>query len=161
VKAYALSETQKIVTALFLTVHVNLRSLIFRPRLPPSQMVQARWLQFGTARYKNCTQAKSMQIAVDLQEGFLINVPRILGPLHQVQCETQHVAIKPTHQFLKGQTLPACASMTRDRSSSSGKDVTVARRLLFRRTCRVIGQSQRPLGKWRSLSIRIRPLSVE
>ena len=43
-----------------------------------------------------------MEVAVDLQEGFLINVARVLGTLHQVQRQPQHVAVVAAHQFLEG-----------------------------------------------------------
>src|SRR6266852_7221326 len=76
--------------------------LIFRPRLPPPQMVQANIgddaIQPGV---KAAFKAETMEIAVDLQESFLINVARVLGTLHQIQRQPQHVAVIAAHQFLE------------------------------------------------------------
>src|SRR5712671_1971496 len=81
---------------------MRFRSLIFRPRLPPPQMIQAHVrdnpIQPGV---EAALKAEAMQVAVDLQESFLVNVARVLGTLHQIQRQPQHVAVVPAHQFLK------------------------------------------------------------
>src|SRR5260370_13162752 len=46
-------------------------------------------------------EAEAMQVAVDLQEGFLIDVAGVFGALHQAQGKAQDVAVVSTHKLLK------------------------------------------------------------
>ena len=42
-----------------------------------------------------------MEVAVYLEECFLINIARVFRPLHQVQRQPQHVPVVLAHQFLE------------------------------------------------------------
>src|ERR1700676_31309 len=81
---------------------VYLGSLIFGAGLPATQLVQANVgddaVQPGI---KAALETEPVEIAVNLQEGFLINVSGVLWPLHQVQRQPQDVAVVAAHQFLK------------------------------------------------------------
>ena len=76
--------------------------LIFGPRLAPPQLIEANVgddaIEPGI---KAALETESMEVAVDLQEGFLVDVARVLGTLHQVQRQPQHVAVVAAHQFLE------------------------------------------------------------
>src|SRR6266704_2535442 len=54
---------------------------------------------------KTAFESEAVQIAVNLQESFLIDVPCILGPLHQIQRQPQHVAVESAHQFLESRAV--------------------------------------------------------
>src|SRR5207249_10212496 len=50
-------------------------------------------------------EAEAMQVAVNLEEGLLIDVARVFRPLHQVQGQAQHVAVEAANQFLESDTV--------------------------------------------------------
>ena len=106
---------------------------------------------------KAALKAESVEIAVDLKEGFLIYVPGVLGPLHQVQRQAQHVPVEAAHQFLESRA--AARLRFRDQRSlvevgqgdHRGQDGVCATRATV-----IIGQSQSPSGERHvSLSIRV------
>jgi hypothetical protein len=71
-----------------------------------------------TMRYsqvKAALEAEAMQIAIDLQERFLVDVTGVLGTLHQVQREAQHVAVVAAHQLLEG-SAAACLGFSHQTS---------------------------------------------
>src|SRR6266851_419492 len=81
---------------------VCLRSLVFRARLTPPQMIQAYVCDNPVQpRVETALEAEAMQVAIDLQECLLVNVARVLRTLHQIQRQPQHVAVIPAHQFLE------------------------------------------------------------
>src|SRR5271156_5293640 len=76
---------KKIRSPVIMVSGISLRSLIFRTRLPPSQMIEANIgddaVQPGI---KAAFKAKAMQVTVDLQKSILIDVARVFGALHQI-----------------------------------------------------------------------------
>src|SRR5712664_3896341 len=81
---------------------VRLRSLIFRARLPPPQMIQANVCDNAVQpRVETALEAEAMQVAVNLQESLLVNVARVLGTFHQIQRQPQYVSVIAAHQFLE------------------------------------------------------------
>src|SRR5712671_3825920 len=81
---------------------VRLRSLILGTRLTTPQMIQANVCDDAVQpRVETALEAETMQVAVNFQEGLLINVARVLRTLHQIQRQPQHVAVIPAHQFLE------------------------------------------------------------
>ncbi len=81
---------------------VGLGSLILWTRLSPPQMIQA---DIGDDAIKPgvkaALEAEPMQVAIDLEESFLVNVARVLRTLHQIQRQPQDIAVIPAHQFLE------------------------------------------------------------
>ena len=47
-------------------------------------------------------ETESMEVFVNFQEGFLINVAGIFVALHQVERQTEHIAIVTVDEFLEG-----------------------------------------------------------
>src|SRR5229473_692266 len=117
----------------FVRMAVRLRSLILRARLAPPQMIQTNVCDDAVQPgIKAALEAEAMQVAVNLQESFLINVARVLGTLHQIQRQPQHVAVIAAHQFLEssaasGLRLRDYAALVKlGQSSHRGQGVTVS-----------------------------------
>src|SRR6266404_6909870 len=84
------------------TASIGLGSLILRTRLPSAQMIQANIGDDAVQpRVEAALEAEAMQVAINLQERFLVNVARVLRTLHQIQRQSQHVPVIPAHQFLE------------------------------------------------------------
>src|SRR5256885_14566697 len=99
---------EKISDTFLVMVAIHFRSLIFRTRLAPPQMIEAdvrhNAVEPGVeAAFKT----EAVQIAVNLQESFLINVTRVFWTLHQVQSQAQYVTVVLTHQFLESRAIAA------------------------------------------------------
>src|SRR6266852_4860299 len=81
---------------------MHFRRLIFGARLPAAKVVKA---DIGDNAVKpgveTAFEAESVEIAVDLEEGFLVDVAGVLGALHQVQGETKDVAVVAADQLLE------------------------------------------------------------
>src|SRR2546423_3312665 len=97
---------EKISDTFLVMVAIHFRSLIFRTRLAPPQMIEAdvrhNAVEPGVeAAFKT----EAVQIAVNLQESFLINVTRVFRTLHQVQSQAQYVTVILTHQFLESRAI--------------------------------------------------------
>jgi hypothetical protein len=64
----------------------NLRGLIFWTRLSAAKMVEAHIgddaVQPGV---KAALKPETVQVAIDLQKGFLIHIVGIFGPLHEIE----------------------------------------------------------------------------
>src|SRR5215471_21246628 len=104
-------------------------------------------------------ETEAVQIAVDLEKSFLVNVARIFRTLHEVQSEAENVAVEAANQFLESRTA-ARLRLRHQRSlvevgqgSHRRKgDVSAARATV------VIGQGKSPSGERHySLSLRARP----
>src|SRR5205807_860829 len=88
--------------AFLVNSRIQLRRLVFGAGLAAAQVVQANVGNDAVEPgVKAALKAESVEIAVDLKEGFLIYVPGVLGPLHQVQRQAQHVPVEAAHQFLE------------------------------------------------------------
>src|SRR6266550_7606137 len=96
---------EKVGDALLVKAGIQFRSLIFRARLAAAQMVQAN-VGYDAVEpgVKAALEAETMEIAVDLQECFLVDVSGILGALHEIQGQPQDVPIIAAHQFLESRT---------------------------------------------------------
>ena len=80
--------------------------LILWPSPPPPQLVQADVGHDAIQpSIETALKAESMEVLVHLQEGFLINVPGVLGALHQVESQPQHVPIIAANQFLESSAI--------------------------------------------------------
>src|SRR5262249_12695873 len=103
---------KKIPRAFFHSIWMNLRRLIFRPRLASAKMVEAN-VRYDAIEpgIEAAFETEAVQIAVDLEEGFLINVARVFGALHQVQRQPQHIPVVAANQLLKSGTV-ACLSLS-------------------------------------------------
>ncbi len=98
---------EKVGNPLVRVAGVGLGSLILRPRLTPAQMIQANICNDAVQPgVEAALEAEAMQVAINLQESLLINVARVLGTLHQIQRQPQHVPVIPAHQFLERSTVP-------------------------------------------------------
>ncbi len=93
---------EKVGDSFLMDAGIQLRRLVFGPRLAAPQVVQANvgddTVQPGI---KAALEAETVEIAVNLEEGFLINVPSILGAFHEIERQAQHVAVMAAHQFLE------------------------------------------------------------
>src|SRR5713226_2334359 len=80
----------------------DLRCLVFGTRLAAAQLIEAN-ISYDAVEpgVEAALEAKAMQIAVHLEEGFLINVAGIFRPLHQIKSKPQNVAVVATHQLLE------------------------------------------------------------
>ena len=81
---------------------MRFRGLVLRPCLPATEMVQAdvrdNAIEPGV---KAAFETEAVQVAVDLQKGFLVDVTGVLGALHQVQGQAQDVAVITPDQLLE------------------------------------------------------------
>src|SRR5580704_17831436 len=88
--------------ALFIMRGMHLGSLIFGAGLAAAEMVEA---DVGDDAIKPGVKAafetEAVQVAVDLQEGFLVDVTSVLGALHQVQGEAKDVAVVTADKLLE------------------------------------------------------------
>ncbi len=50
---------------------------------------------------KAAFKAETVQIPVNLEERFLIDVAGVLGPLHEIEGQAQDIAVIPANQFLE------------------------------------------------------------
>src|SRR5207302_5737571 len=81
---------------------IQLGRLVFGARLSAAQVVQANVGDDAVEPgIKAALEAEAVEIAVNLEEGFLVNVPGVLWPLHEVQRQAQDVPVEPAHQFLE------------------------------------------------------------
>src|SRR5260370_12130113 len=140
---------KKIARTFILPVQMYFGSLIFRTCLPPPQMIQAYVghdaVQPGV---ETAFEAEAVQIAVNLKEGFLVNVARIFWTLHQVHGQPQYVAVEAAHQFLESRAIPGLCL------DDEGPFVKFRQRghrgqygICSAGPACVISQSQRPMGK--------------
>src|ERR1700683_3553288 len=49
--------------------------------------------------------SEAVEIPVNPQETFLVNIPRIFAAMNQVQCQTQYFAVIAPHELLERQTV--------------------------------------------------------
>ena len=77
---------KKIGDAFFVAAGDEFRRLVLRARLPAAQMVEA-YVRDNAVEpsVEAALEAEAMEIAVNLEEGFLINVASVFRALHQVQ----------------------------------------------------------------------------
>src|SRR4030081_3264371 len=91
---------EKIGDALVVMSVICLRRLILWPRLPEAQMLKAPVGEDAVQpSIKAAFKTESMQVAVDLQESFLINVARIFRPLHQIQRQPHNIPVITVNKF--------------------------------------------------------------
>src|SRR5712671_6005926 len=142
-------EFKEIARTFIQPVQMYFGSLIFRACLPPPQMIQTHVghdaVQPGV---ETAFEAEAVQIAVNLQEGFLVNVARVFWTLHQVHGQPQYVAVEPAHQFLESRAIPGLCL------DDEGPFVKFRQRghrgqygICSAGPACVISQSQRPMGK--------------
>lgn len=107
---------------------MRFRGLVFRPRLPPPQMVEAN-VRYDPVqpRVETAFEPKPVQIPENFQKGFLVNVPSVFGALHQVQCQPQHVSIVPANQFLERRSASGLRLFDDNPFLCFGWDVTEAK----------------------------------
>src|SRR5260370_142173 len=140
---------KKIARTFILPVQMYFGGLILGPCLPRPQMIQAHVghnaVQPGV---ETAFEAEAVQIAVNLQEGFLVNVARVVWTLHQVHGQPQYVAVEPAHQFLESRAIPGLCL------DDEGPFVKFRQRghrgqygICSAGPACVISQSQRPMGK--------------
>src|SRR5260370_15656865 len=86
---------------------IQLRRLVFGPRLAPPQVVQANVRHDAVEPgIEAALEAETVKIAVNLEESFLVNVPCILGAFHPIERQAQDVAVVPAHPFLATSAAP-------------------------------------------------------
>src|SRR5438445_2454513 len=96
---------EEVRNALLVEARAQFRSLIFGTRLAASEVVQTNVGNDAVEPgVKAALEAESVEIAVNLEECFLVNVPGVLGALHEIQRQTEHVAVVAAHQFLESCT---------------------------------------------------------
>jgi hypothetical protein len=89
---------EEIGNAIVVATGAGLRRLVFGTRLAASQVIEANvGYNAVKPRVEAALEAKAMEIAIHLEEGFLINVTSIFRPLHQVKSKPENVAIVPAH----------------------------------------------------------------
>src|SRR5216684_4216288 len=150
---------EEIGNAFFVEARIQLGWLVFGARLAAAQVIQADVGDDAVEPgIEAALEAETVEIAVDLEEGLLVDVPGVLGALHQVQRQAQDVPVEAAHQFLESRTA------ARLRFRDQGPLVDVGQRdhrgqggVRATRATVVIGQSQSPSGKRHiSLSFRVR-----
>jgi hypothetical protein len=93
---------KKIGDALFVLAGAHFRRLIFGARLAATQVVEAYIGDDAVEPgVKAALEAEAMEIAVDLEESFLVNVPGVFRAFHQVQRQPENVAVKAANQLLE------------------------------------------------------------
>src|SRR6202521_5063361 len=138
----------------------ELRRLVFGTRLAAAQLVEANVGHDAVEpSIKAALEAKPVEIAVHLQEGFLINVAGIFRALHQVEGQPQNVAVIAAHEFLESRSAATL------RLGDEGPFVKLGKRshrshggFSTARPAGFIGKCQRP--SWMrhiSLSLRAKP----
>src|SRR3981189_3715788 len=81
---------------------IQLGRLVFGPRLAAAQMVQASVGDDAVEpSVKAALEAETVEVTVNLEECFLIDVPRVLGTLHEIESQAQDVPVEAAHQFLE------------------------------------------------------------
>src|SRR5207245_9986595 len=85
---------EEISDAFLVNSRIQLRRLVFGAGLAAAQVVQANVGNDAVEPgVKAALKAESVEIAVDLKEGFLIYVPGVLGPLDPVERQAQTVRV--------------------------------------------------------------------
>src|SRR5580698_3704496 len=86
---------------------VRFGSLVFGPRLAASQLIEANISDNAVEpSVKAAFEAKAVQIAVDLEESFLVYVPCVFRPLHQIECQTKHIPVVAVDKLLESRAVP-------------------------------------------------------
>src|SRR6266566_504409 len=97
---------KKVGNAFFGMAGIQFRGLVFGARLAAAQVVQADVgddaIEPGV---KAAFKAEAVQIPVNLEESFLVDVAGILGPLHEIQGQAQDIAVVAANQFLESGTV--------------------------------------------------------
>jgi len=140
---------EKIGDALLVEAGIQFGSLIFGARLTAAQVVQANVGDDAVEPgVKAALEAETVEIAVDLEECFLVDVAGVLGALHEIQRQAQNVPVEAAHQFLESSTT------ARLRFRNQGPLVEVGQGdhrgqggVCATRATVVIGQSQNPTGE--------------
>src|SRR5262249_3306142 len=116
---------KKIGDAFFVPASDEFRRLIFRARLTAAKMVQANIGHDAVEPgVEAALEAEAMKVAVNLEEGFLINVGASSGRFIRFRARRRTSRSKRRTNSSKAARLPACASATKVRSSRLGKEVT-------------------------------------
>ena len=93
---------EKVGDAFFAMVGSELGGLVFRPSLTPAEVIEAN-VGYDAVEpgVEAAFKAEAVEIPIDFEKGFLIDVPRILRPAHHVQRQAQDVAIVEADKFLE------------------------------------------------------------
>ncbi len=93
---------EEIGNAFLLVAGVQFRRLVFGTCLAAAQVVQTNVgndaIQPGI---EAAFETETVEIAVNLEERFLVDVPGVFGALHQIERQPQHVTVVAAHQFLE------------------------------------------------------------
>src|SRR5258708_19257182 len=93
---------EKIRDAFLVVRGIQFRRLIFRTRLSAAQVIQADVGDDAVEPgVKAALETKTMEIAVNLEESFLVDLPGVLGALHNIKPHTHAVPTMPTQHFLE------------------------------------------------------------
>jgi hypothetical protein len=85
---------EEIGDAFLMLRRVGFRRLILRTRLAAAQMIEAHVGDDAVEPgIKAALEAKPVKVAIDLQKGVLVHVPCVFLALHQIQSQSQHVAV--------------------------------------------------------------------
>src|SRR5260370_27432999 len=96
------SPLEEIGDAFLVVGGIQFRRLIFRTRLAAPQVVEAYVGDDAVEPgVKAALEAKAVEIAVNLEEGFLIDVPGVLGTFHEIERQAQDVPVMAAHQVLQ------------------------------------------------------------
>src|SRR5260370_20072442 len=93
---------KKVGNAFFWMAGIQFRGLVFGAGLAAAQVVEANVGDDAVEPGVKATfKAETVQIPVNLEERFLIDVAGALGPLHEIEGQAQDLAVIPANQFLQ------------------------------------------------------------